>query len=187
VVWFPAVTEPQQPFVQAEGGVEAQALLDSLDRVRGILEWKCADLDVDGMSSTTAASVITLGGLLKHLALVEDDYFTLRLMGRPLGPPWDAIDFGRLATWAWESAADDTPEQLLTIWREAVARSRSAVTEALAEGGLEHAAVLWPADPPATLRRILLDMIEEYARHCGHADLIRESVDGRVGEDPPLR
>jgi hypothetical protein len=73
----------------------------------------------------------------------------------------------------------------LTLWRTAVSRSRAAVHEALVEGGLERRAVLWPSEPPATLERMILDMIEEYARHCGHADLIREAVDGVVGEDRP--
>jgi Protein of unknown function (DUF664) len=76
------------------------------------------------------------------------------------------------------------PERLYTLWRDAVARSRSAVADALADGGLDR--VFSPrGGQPQTLRRLLVDMIEEYARHTGHADLIRESVDGRVGEDPP--
>jgi hypothetical protein len=66
-----------------------------------------------------------------------------------------------------------------------VARSRAAVAEALAGGGLDQLARAWPHPETASLRRILIDMIEEYARHVGHADLIRESVDGLIGEDPP--
>jgi len=67
-----------------------------------------------------------------------------------------------------------------------VARSRSLVAEALAEGGLGQLA-RWasPHGESPSLRRILIDLIEEYARHTGHADLIRESVDGLTGEDPP--
>ena len=65
-------------------------------------------------------------------------------------------------------------------------RSRSAVEQALAEGGLDQlAGVTEPRGRSPSLRRILIDLIEEYARHVGHADLIRESVDGLVGEDPP--
>jgi hypothetical protein len=67
-----------------------------------------------------------------------------------------------------------------------VARSRSAVTETLAGGGLEQLARYTASSGESpSLRRILIDMIEEYARHVGHADLIRESVDGLTGEDPP--
>jgi len=66
-----------------------------------------------------------------------------------------------------------------------VARSRSVVTEALADGGLDQLARYTKWTEPPRLRRILIDLIEEYARHVGHADLIREPVDGLTGEDPP--
>ena len=129
---------------------------------------------------------MTLGGLLKHLALVEDEYFSGRLLGRELGPPWDTAGWDADRDWEWHSAAGDAPEQLYTLWQDAVARSRSAVTEALADGGLEQLArYATSSGESPSLRRILIDMIEEYARHVGHADLIRESVDGLTGEDPP--
>jgi hypothetical protein len=164
---------------------EPSVLLSKLDQLRNIFEWKCSGVDDAGTKKTVGPSSLTLGGLLKHVALVEDDYFTLRLMGRPLPAPWNAVEFNEIADWAWRSAADDAPDELLTLWRDAVSRSRSAVEEAVAEGGLSRQVVIWPSQPPATLERIVLDMIEEYARHCGHADLIREAVDGLVGEDPP--
>ncbi len=66
-----------------------------------------------------------------------------------------------------------------------MARSRAAVAEALADGGLERLAVRTRWTEAPSLRRILVDMTEEYARHTGHADLIRESVDGLIGEDSP--
>ncbi len=72
------------------------------------------------------------------------------------------------------------------LWQDAVARSRAAVAEALADGDLgQLARRRWPDGRAPSLRRILIDLIEEYARHVGHADLIRGSVDGLVGEDPP--
>jgi hypothetical protein len=65
----------------------------------------------------------------------------------------------------------------------AVARSRSLVTEALADGGLERLARrTWPDGRAPSLRWILVHLVEEYARHNGHADLLRESVDGLTGE-----
>ena len=75
----------------------------------------------------------------------------------------------------------------MTLWREAVARSRVALDEALADGSLDQLVTNVKDDEGAspTLRRVLLDTLEEYARHVGHADIIRESVDGLVGEDPP--
>ena len=68
-----------------------------------------------------------------------------------------------------------------------MARSRSAVAEALADGGLDRlvTGITNSRGEPPSLRRILIDLIEEHARHVGHADLIRESVDGLTGEDPP--
>lgn len=94
---------------------------------------------------------------------------------------WDADP-----DWDWRSAAEDTPEQLLTLWQGAVERSRAVVAEALADGGPGHIGRYTTSGGESpSLRRVLIDVIEEYARHVGHADLIRESVDGLVGEDPP--
>ena len=85
--------------------------------------------------------------------------------------------------WEWRSAAHDTPEQLRILWEDAVGRSRSLVAEALADGGLDQMARRsWPDGRAPSLRWILCHMIEEYARHNGHADLIRETVDGLTGE-----
>ncbi|OPG13894.1 DinB family protein [Microbispora sp. GKU 823] len=167
-------------------GDEIDTLLGSLDRQRRIFAWKCGGLDAAGLRATTAASSMTLGGLLKHLALVEDDMFSQKLFGRPPSPPWDTVDFDADPDWEWRTAADDTPEQLTALWQEAVARSRTNVRQALAEGGLGRlAAYTGSRGQSPSLRRLLIDMIEEYSRHVGHADLIRESVDGLVGEDQP--
>ncbi len=139
------------------------------------------------MRATVGASTITLGGLLKHLALVEADYFSWRLHGRDPGPPWNSVDWDSEPNWAWDSAAEDTPEHLMSLWQDAVARSRPAVEEALAAGGLDQLVkgITNDRGESPSLRRVLIDLIEEYSRHTGHADLIRESVDGLVGEDPP--
>jgi uncharacterized damage-inducible protein DinB len=175
---------PREPPI---AGDETATLIGSLERQRATLAWKCGGLDDAGLRATVGASTITLGGLLKHLARVEDDYFSERLLGRDPGPPWEAIDWDADPDWDWRSATEDTPEQLMTLWREAVTRSRAAMEEALASGGLDQLAkgVSDPQGRSPSLRRILIDLIEEYARHVGHADLIRESVDGLVGEDPP--
>ncbi len=166
-------------------GDETSTLLGSLDRQRAIFAWKCGGLDATGLRATVGASSMTLGGLLKHLALVEDDYFSRRLAGRELGTPWDTVDWDADADWEWHSAAEDTPEQLMTLWQDAVDRSRSMLSEALAAGGLEQVTRwTWPDGRAPSLRRIMIDIVEEYARHVGHADLIRESVDGLTGEDP---
>jgi hypothetical protein len=167
-------------------GTEAETLIGSLERQRRTLAWKCGGLDAAGLTATVGVSSVTLGGLLKHLALVEDEYFTRRLGGRDLGAPWDTADWDADPDWEWHSAAEDSPEQLMALWRDAVARSRVSVRAALADGGVDQlAGFTWPDGRSPSLRRILVDLIEEYARHVGQADLIRESVDGVVGEDPP--
>jgi hypothetical protein len=176
-------SRPEPPLA----GDETATLLGSLERQRATLAWKCGGLDAAGLRATVGVSSITLGGLLKHLALVEDHYFSQKLLGRDPGPPWDTADWDADPDWEWHSAAGDTPEQLDTLWQDAVARSRSAVAEALADGGLDRLAtgIANARGEPPSLRRVLIDLIEEYARHVGHADLIRESVDGLTGEDPP--
>jgi uncharacterized damage-inducible protein DinB len=162
---------------------ETATLLGFLDYQRATLAWKCAGLDVAGLTATVGASSMTLGGLLKHMALVEDGWFSRSLHGKERQPPWDAVDWKADPDWDWHSAAEDSPEQLHALWQEAVTRSRSLVAEALAGGGLERLARrTWPDGSAPSLRWILVHMIEEYARHNGHADLLRESVDGLTGE-----
>jgi uncharacterized damage-inducible protein DinB len=163
-------------------GSEAETLVGALERQRRIFAWKCADLDADGMRATAAASAMTLGGLVKHLAMVEDDLLTRRLLHRPAAPPGDPAH----PDTTWHTAADDTPEQLMALWRESVTRSRASLRDALADGGLDRLTT-WTdrTGEPVNVRCLLIHAIEEYTRHLGHADLIRESVDGRVGEQPP--
>jgi pimeloyl-ACP methyl ester carboxylesterase len=164
-------------------GDEIATLLGTLERNRATLAWKCGGLDAAGMRATLGPSPITLGGLLKHLAYVEDDAFSGRLFAQKRRPPWDAVDFKADPDWDWRSAADDSPQQLFALWQDAVDRSRALVATALADGGLDGLGQrTWPDGRAPSLRRILVDMIEEYARHTGHADLIRESVDGLTGE-----
>ena len=91
---------------------------------------------------------------------------------------WDADP-----DWEWNSAAQDSPEELHTLWRDAVSRSRDLISGTLADGGLDQPARRsLPDGRVPSVRWIVVHMIEEYARHNGHADLIRESVDGLVGE-----
>lgn len=163
-------------------GDEVETLLGSLDRTRAYIAWKCGDLDSAGLSTKLGPSEITLGGLLKHLAHVEDFWFSSFLFDRAPHPLWDLENWDR----DWTSAADDTPDEIYAIWNEAVQRSRALIDEALADGGLDRLADhKWPDGRAPNLRRMIIDVIEEYARHLGHADLIRESIDGLVGEDPP--
>lgn len=166
-------------------GNEIDSLLGALERNRRTFAWKYGGLDAAGMRANFGPSSMTLGGLLKHVALVEDDSFSRSLLGRELGSPWHDVDWDATPDWEWESAADDSPQQLMALWEQAVERSRGAIAEALADGGPDRLAVRSPWTEMPSVRRLLIDAIEEYARHTGHADMIRESVDGLVGEGAP--
>ncbi len=159
-------------------------ILFALDRSRAQFAWKVGDLDAAGLSTRVGSSAITLGGLVKHLAFVEDVKSHYVIAGQ--APPDYWATHGYDEGWPWDSAADDSPDQLYELWQAAVARSRAIVAARLAEGGLDrpvaHTFEGWGAP---NLRRIITDLHDEYARHVGHADLLREHVDGLVGEDPP--
>jgi hypothetical protein len=178
--WTPDPWEP--PFA----GSEADHLLGALDRLRTTFRWKAGGLDEAGLQTRIGASSLTLGGLLKHLAAVEDYHFTTKMRGEPMGAPWDVTGWDGTNDWEFTSAADDTPQELYALWDGAVERSRARLGAALADGGLDQPVhVTAPNGQHASLRRLVCDLIEEYGRHTGHADLLREAVDGVVGEDPP--
>lgn len=179
---MPDVDQYGRP-VPAPAADEITTLLGFLDFQRATLAWKVEGLDAAGLRATVGISEMTLGGLVKHLAYVEDDWFTRDLHDRERPAPWADVDWQADRDWEWHSAADDTPEQLLELWRRSVERSRAATAEALADGGLGRLAQRpWHDGRPPNLRWIICHMIEEYARHNGHADLIRETVDGATGE-----
>ncbi len=178
--WDPPPWEPPL------AGTEVEHLVGALDRLRATFRWKADDLDAGGLATTVGVSSLTLAGLLKHLAAVEDYHFTTKLRGEPMGAPWDATGWDGSNDWELSSAVQDQPADLYALFDGAVDRSRARLAAALADGGLDQPAhVTGPDGTHASLRRLLCDLIEEYGRHTGHADLIREAVDGRVGEDPP--
>ncbi|TWD82480.1 uncharacterized protein DUF664 [Kribbella amoyensis] len=174
------------PWEPPLAGTEVEHLLGALDRLRATFRWKADGLDAAGLSTRIGASSITLGGLLKHLAAQEDYTFTAKLRGEPIAGPWTELGWNGSNDWEFESAAKDTPAQLYAYWDGAVERSRATLDAAIENGGLDQEAhVSSPDGVHASLRRLVCDLIEEYGRHTGHADLLREAVDGHVGEDPP--
>lgn len=182
--WVPPPWEPPL------AGTEVEHLLAALDRQRATFRWKADDLDAAGLDTNVGASTLTIGGLLKHLAVVEDEKFTVWLAGAPLGDPWVTLggppEGDDTDEWIFGSAADDSPEDLYALYDGAVDRSHERLAAALANGGLDQpVAMHWGNLDHLSLRRLLFDLLEEYGRHTGHADLLREAVDGRVGEDPP--
>ena len=180
------MTDNDYPWEPPFAGSEVEHLLGALDRLRTTFRWKADDLDAAGLQTRIGASSLTLGGLLKHLALVEDFQSTTKLSGASIGAPWDTTYRDDVPDWEFASAADDTPDWLYELWDDAVERSRARFDAALADGGLDQLVhISAPDGRHASLRRLICDLIEEYGRHTGHADLLREAVDGRVGEDPP--
>jgi hypothetical protein len=174
------------PWEPPLAGAEIDHLTGSLDRLRTTFRWKAGGLDADGLQVRVGASELTLGALLKHLAFVEDYYFSTVLRDESPGPPWETVDWDAKPDWPFASATGDSPEQLYALWDGAVERSQTRLAAALEDGGLEQlVGEPGPNGSRASLRRILFDLVEEYGRHTGHADLIRESIDGLVGENPP--
>ena len=180
------MTNTDYPWEPPLAGTEAEHLIGALDRLRTTFRFKADDLDPAGLQVRIGASSLTLGGLLKHLASVEDYTSTVKLSGDPIGSPWDETGWDGSNDWEFESAAADTPEQLYALWDGAVERSRARFGAAIEKGGLDQPAA-WPDGQRASVRRLICDLIEEYGRHTGQADMLREAVDGVTGEDPPAR
>jgi hypothetical protein len=180
------MTATDVPWEPPLAGTETEHLVGALDRLRTTFRWKADGLDAAGLAATLGVSTLTLGGLLKHLALIEDYTTTVKLAGQPPGEPWQSADWDADPDWEFTSAADDEPAELYALWDAAVERSRQRIAHALTHDGLDQLVHVGDdAGNRFSLRRLLCDLIEEYGRHTGHADLLRESVDGLVGEDPP--
>jgi Protein of unknown function (DUF664) len=180
------MSDPEISWEPPVAGTEAEHLFGALDRLRTTFRWKADGLDAAGLQTRIGASALTLGGLLKHLARVEDEISGPRLRGAARSAPWDSADLSDDDAWEFSSAADDPPEDLYALYDAAVERSRERFAAAVANGGMDQLVHLsYPDGRHVSLRRLVCDVIEEYGRHTGHADLLREAVDGRVGEDPP--
>ena len=174
------------PWEPPLAGSETEHLFGALDRLRTTFRWKADGLDDPGLRATIGASTLTIGSLLKHLAFVEAYYSRLKLAGRSPGAPWESVDWENDPGWDFTSAAGDSAERLYALYDDSVAQARAIYRTAVAEGGLDQMVDAHDdAGRHASLRRLVFDLVEEYGRHTGHADLLREAVDGRVGEDPP--
>ena len=158
---------------------EITNLCQFLEEQRAVFRRKAGGLSHDQLQQTLMPSDLTLGGMVKHLAFVEEWWFGRTLLDDP-DPYWAAVDWESDPDWDWHSATADTPEQLWSLWEGAVTRSRAAVdSDPRPE---RRAARRADGRKPVALRWILAHMVEEYARHNGHADLIRQSIDGQVGD-----
>ena len=163
----------------ATGG-ELEQLTGFLDYQRETVLWKAEGLDAAQLRQALPPSSLTLAGLLNHLALVEDSWFRERFSGLPEQDTWAGVDWKADPDFEFRTALELEPDALRQRYREAIARSREVV--AAAEGLDQLGAQPWPDGTRWNLRWVLIHMIEETARHAGHADLLREAIDGEVGE-----
>ncbi|MGH3731828.1 MAG: DUF664 domain-containing protein [Acidimicrobiales bacterium] len=158
--------------IDEHGRPEPPLAEDEVATLRGFLEyqratfaWKRRGLDAAGLATSVASSSMTLGGMMKHLALVEESWSSEQLMDRESMPPWNGVEWTSDPDREWRTARDDTPEQLAELWRESVQEANAAFDEALRARGLDQLERRkWPDGRAPSPRGILCHMIEEYAR-----------------------
>jgi uncharacterized damage-inducible protein DinB len=172
----PDVVRHQSPNIAAERPA-TEALLDYF---RETLLWKCAGLSAAQLKARAVPpSSMSLLGLVRHMADVERIWFRTRVAGEPVqGIYWsDASPDGEFD----EVDAADAEADFATYHREV-----EAARAVLAARDFDDTFVLARRDGPGEtaidIRALVLHMIEEYARHCGHADLLRECIDGVTGD-----
>jgi uncharacterized damage-inducible protein DinB len=178
-IHIPEFTE--DPRVQGNPVGELATYRDYLDHYRLTLEMKCAGLTAEQLARRAVPpSTLSLLGLVRHLARVEHSWFERVLKGQRhlerLYRPEDDHDFD----FNGATPQDEVVEDALTQWRAQVA-SANAWLDAFDEAELGRVVDVRDGET-ASVRDILVHMVEEYARHCGHADLLRECIDGRTGQ-----
>lgn len=156
-------------------GTEKETLLGFLQFLRETVVLKCSDLDEAQMRSTPTTSSMTLLGMVKHLTIVERYWFQGVFLDADVELPWSEED----PDGDWRTSDDDTAEAALEAYIAECAKSDKIVHD----HELDRLAS-WAMSPEEarSLRWILTHMIEETARHCGHADILREAIDGVTGE-----
>lgn len=159
---------------------ERATLVDFLRGYRQTLELKCRGLDAEQMARRSVPpSNLSLLGLVRHMAGVEHYWFREVLAGENSPRPY-RVEGDRDADFDGAVGDASVVEDAWTAWRDEVAfaeRFVDGVEDLGATVKYEH-----EGDEEVAVREVLVHMVEEYARHCGHADLIRERIDGRVGQ-----
>ena len=151
-----------------------------LTNYRLTLGMKCDDLDAEQLATRSVPpSTMSLLGLVRHMAAVEQGWFQRCLQEQPDVPRLFHREDDR--DWDFNGAVGDPAavEEAMTAWRAEIAQA-DAWLDALPEADL--AREVPHRDGVVSVRDVLVHMIEEYARHCGHADLLRECIDGRTGQ-----
>jgi uncharacterized damage-inducible protein DinB len=166
--------ERPEPHVAAD---ERTTLVQFLDYFRATLEWKAEGLtDEQAATATVEPSSLTISGLVRHMTDVERLWFRHCFEGEVVEPVYWTDDH---PDGDFEVDAATSLDEALTMWRAEVERCCEIIESATDLG--ETSAAPHHGEFP-TMRWILVHMVEEYARHCGHADLIRERIDGARGD-----
>ncbi|MGW7404748.1 DinB family protein [Streptomyces sp. NPDC054833] len=176
--WWDMFVSPEDD-PRSDGGFvgELDTLVGFLRDQRLTLEMKCAGLDAEAMARRSVPpSDLSLLGLLRHLAEVERHWFRQVMAGQDAPRLYRTADDPRAD---FDGAAPD-PGLVAEAWR--TWRAEVAFAERLVAEAPSLDITGFDADEPVALREVLVHMIEEYARHNGHADFLRERIDGRVGQ-----
>jgi hypothetical protein len=172
------IARPEPAYSNDEIGM----LRSFLDHYRATIRLQASGLTDAQLDQPLPPSDLTLGGMLKHLAFVEDYWLSYNLAAHEPAPPWDTAPWDDDADWDWHSAAGQSHAELDALLADAIVRSEACLEAVLAEDPDLGRQVARPRPPDrgetATIRWVLVHMVEEYARHAGHADLIRQSIDG---------
>jgi hypothetical protein len=155
-------------------GAEGEVLWSMLDFHRSTLLWKCEGLDEEQLRRRSVTpSALSLLDLLSHLTGAERYWFQSCLLGRVLEPLYSTTADGDV------DPLDPTPTDEVVKRFLATCDDSRRITS---DRSLDEVVYSEVFQCPVSLRGIAVHMIEEYARHCGHADLLREAIDGAVGE-----
>jgi len=163
-------------------GDEETLLRSFLDFYRAALLDRAEGLTSEQMGVALAPSRLTLAGLIGHMCMVEQTWFVIRLDGKDRPSPWCTLDHDADLDAEMTYGESLSAEELLADFERITNESRRRVDQA---DSLDELSVASDGDGQRwNLRWILIHMIEEYARHCGHADLVRESIDGNSASLP---
>lgn len=163
-------------------GSELDTIMGFLQYQRTTLLRKVEGLTLDQWRAAPTVSRLTLAGLVKHLAFVEESWIVEDFLALPLSQPWASVDWEADRDWEFHSAVDDDPGWLVRRYQQAWQTVDDAVAEASPDDLSARELSMGGVPARVSLRWILLHLVEETARHVGHADLIREAVDGSTGE-----
>jgi uncharacterized damage-inducible protein DinB len=156
------------------GAPEFGTLTAFLDHYREVICEKVAGVDGPGLRRSVVATGTSLGGIIRHLAFVERWWFQEVYDGRRVTYPWSEDD----PDGDWRLSPEDDAAGLIAFYRDECAVSREIVSEL---PDLDRSVPIPGRERTVSLRWILVHMIEETARHAGHADLLREIHDGVTG------